>query len=99
MVLIYISLVISDVEHLFMCLSSLDIFFERMPDVFGKNVSSRLCPFLNWTICFLHVKFDKFFIDFRTHFFLSIIYLFGRKREQEWRGGAEGERSPKRTQL
>ena len=56
-VLICISLMMSDVEHLFTSISHLKVFF-------GKVSIHVLCPFLHWIICFLGVEFDKFFIDF-----------------------------------
>ena len=58
MVLICISLVMSDVEHFFHVLvGHLDVFF-------GEVSIHVFCPFLHWIICFLGVEFDKFFIDF-----------------------------------
>ena len=57
-VLICISLVMSDVEHFFHVLvGHLDVFF-------GEVCIHVFCPFLHWIICFLGVEFDKFFIDF-----------------------------------
>ena len=57
-VLICISLMMSDVEHFFhVSVGHLDVFFGE--------VSIRVFyPFLPWIICFLGVEFDKFFIDF-----------------------------------
>ena len=57
MVLICISLMLSDVEHLFMSVDHLDVFFAEM----SVHV---FCPFLDWIICSLGVDFAKFFIDF-----------------------------------
>ena len=56
MVLICISLMLSDVEHFFMSVGHLDVFFAEM----SVHV---LCPFLDWIICSLGVEFDNFFID------------------------------------
>ena len=80
----------SDVEHLFMCLSSLGVFF-------GKLSLRVFCPFLKWTICFLDVEFDKsFFIDFGTLFLVvvRIIYL----RERESTSGGRGQRERENSQ-
>ena len=55
MVLICNSMVMSDVEHLFMSVSHLDVFF-------GKVSVRVFCPFLHWIICFLGVEFAQFFI-------------------------------------
>ena len=43
--LIYISLMVSDVEHLFMCLL----------DIFGKMSIQILCPFFKKIICFFFI--------------------------------------------
>ena len=77
-----------DVEHLFMCLSALDVFF-------GKLSLRVFCPFLKWTICFLDVEFDKFFIDFGTLFVVvvRIIYLSERKSTSGGKGQRERENS------
>lgn len=56
MVLIYISLMPSDVEYFF-TVGHLDVFFAEMSiHVF--------CPFLDWVICSLCVEFNEFFTDF-----------------------------------
>ena len=58
MVLICISVMMSDVEHFFhVSVGHLDVFFGEVSiHVFG--------PFLHWIVCSLGVEFDKFFIDF-----------------------------------
>ena len=57
MVLIGISLMMSDVEHFSCLVGYLDVFF-------GEVSIHVFCPFLHWIIWFLGVEFDKFFIDF-----------------------------------
>ena len=57
-VLICISLMMSDVEHFFhVSVGRLDVFF-------GEVSIHVFCPFLHWIIYFLAVEFDKFFVDF-----------------------------------
>ena len=56
-VLICISLMMSDVEHFFMSVGHLDVFF-------GEVSVHVFCPFLHWIIWFWGVEFDKFFTDF-----------------------------------
>ena len=57
-VLICITLMMSDVEHFFhVSVSHMEVFF-------GKVSIHVFCPFLHWIICFLGVEFDKFSIDF-----------------------------------
>ena len=57
MVLICISLMLSDVEHFHVSVGHLDVFFVEM----SVHV---FCPFLDWIVCSLGVEFDKFFLDF-----------------------------------
>ena len=57
MVLICSSMMISDVEHLFMCLLAKDVFF-------GEISVHVFCPVFDWIICFWSVKLYKFFIYF-----------------------------------
>ena len=52
MVLIYISLIISDVEHLFMCLVSTVC-------LLGRNVYLIVCPVFDWVICFLDLELHE----------------------------------------
>ena len=59
-VLICISLMMSDVEHFFMLVGHLDVFF-------GEVSIHVFCPFLHWIICSLGVEFDQFFIDLDTN--------------------------------
>ena len=47
-VLICVWLMISSVEHLFMCLLDIFGFF-----LFGKMSIQFFCPFFNWVVCFL----------------------------------------------
>ena len=56
-VLICISLMISDVEH-FSCV------FWPSRCLLWRSVYSCLLPFLHWTICFLGMEFHKFITDF-----------------------------------
>ena len=59
MVLICVSLMRSDVEHL-----SFHVPVGH-PDVFFREVSIHVfCPFLHWVICFLGMEFGELFIDF-----------------------------------
>ena len=63
-VLTCISLMRSDVEHLFhVSVGHLDVFF-------GEVSIHVFCPFLPWIICFLGVEFDKFFINFGYYPFI-----------------------------
>ena len=63
MVLICISLMMSDVEHFHVSVGHLDVFF--------RQVSIHVfCPFLHWIICFSGVELGKFFVDFRNEPFI-----------------------------
>ena len=56
MVLIFISLMKSDAEHLFMCL------FGHL-DVFSREMSIHVfCPVFNWIIGFIGVELYKFLV-------------------------------------
>ena len=57
MVLISISLMLSDVEH-FSCVCWSFVF------LFGEMSVHVFYSFLDWIICSLGVEFDKFLIDF-----------------------------------
>ena len=54
MVLVYISLMVSDVEHLFMCLSAIRISF------FEKCLFRSIVHGFNWIICFVTIGFSSF---------------------------------------
>ena len=57
-VLICISLMMSDVEHFFnVSIGHLDVFF-------GEVSFNVFCPFIHWIICFLGVEFNTLFVDF-----------------------------------
>ena len=56
-VLICISLMISDVEHFIMSIGNLYV-------LFGEVSIQALCPFFNWVICLFVVEYYKFFINF-----------------------------------
>ena len=57
-VLICISLMMRDVEHVFhVSVGHLDVFF-------GEVSIHVFCPFLHWNLCFLGVEFEKFLYRF-----------------------------------
>ena len=58
MVLIFISLMMSDIE------ASFHVPVDHL-NVFFRKVSIHVfCPFLHWIICFSGVEFGELFIDF-----------------------------------
>ena len=58
MVLIYVSLMISDIEHLFKYL-----FIGHLYIFFAEISTQVLCPFKNW-VCLFVVELQEFFIYF-----------------------------------
>ena len=56
-ILICISLMASDAEHLFMSLGPLYVFL-------GEVSAQVLCPFFNWVVCLPGVESCEFFIYF-----------------------------------
>lgn len=72
MVLIWISLRISDVEHLFMYL--LIIFMSKL--TFGKLSVQILCPSLMWLLVFLLLSYNGFFTCFGFFFFSAYLPLY-----------------------
>ena len=71
MILICISLMMSDVEHLFMSVGRLYVLFGEMP-------VQVLCQFFNWIVCggFFGVKLYEFLISLADISFHSVGHLF-----------------------
>ena len=63
MVLICISLMASDAEHLFMSLGPLYV-------LLGKVSVQVFCPFFNWVVCVPGVELCEFFIYFGDQTFV-----------------------------
>ena len=59
MLLICISLMISDIGHFLICLSVSHLYV-----LFGEVSVLVLCPFFNWIVCLLGVDLYTFFIYF-----------------------------------
>ena len=82
MVLIYNSLMRSDVEHLFMCLLAIWMSF-------GKVSIHVFCLFLHWIIYILGVEFSEFFIDF-ARYVSNVHFLKSRTGASRWLSRSSG---------